>query len=129
MNWVFVAIGGMLGAVLRTAIYQLYTQNQAINLFPYATLTVNLLGSFLMGCFAAFSHRYLWHDSPIAMFATFGVLGSFTTFSAFSYESLKLFKADQMNLAFLNIFMNVTGSLLLAYFGWQICQWALKSFG
>ena len=65
--------------------------------FPWGTLTVNILGSFLMGALAgwlAFKAEHGW-SQPLRLFLTTGVLGGFTTFSAFSLDAVLLWERGQ----------------------------------
>jgi len=83
-----VALGGALGAALRyltgVGIFRLFGPQE----FPLAIITVNVVGSFLMGVFAVTAaHKGLTHLSPLVMT---GLLGGFTTFSAFSLETMTL---------------------------------------
>lgn len=83
-----VALGGAIGAALRflTGVGVLRLMGPAD--FPLAIITVNVIGSFLMGAFVVLAaHRGLTHFSPFVMT---GVLGGFTTFSAFSLETVTL---------------------------------------
>ncbi len=83
-----VAVGGAIGATLRylagVAVFRAFGHQE----FPLAVLGVNVLGSFLMGVFVvAAAHKGLTHYSPFVMT---GLLGGFTTFSAFSLETVTL---------------------------------------
>ncbi|MBM7069972.1 CrcB family protein [Actibacterium sp. 188UL27-1] len=83
MNILLVALGGALGAVLR------YLTTLAVA-FPFGTLTVNVVGSFLMGVFLVLlAERGLDRWIPLVMS---GILGGFTTFSAFSLDTIRLFE-------------------------------------
>ena len=85
---VAIALGGSIGAVLRYAVFLLFgrAHEQA---FPWHTLLVNLAGSFLIGfLWGVFDRIYV---SPgIRLFLFIGVLGSFTTFSTFAFETFNL---------------------------------------
>ena len=86
MNLVYVAFGGALGSVLRVLVGLAAT-------FPFGTLTVNVLGSFLIGL--------LWANGidkapGLNSFLMLGVLGGFTTFSTFSLDVLKLMEGGQL---------------------------------
>ena len=84
MVFLQVAIGGALGAMLRYGI-------GLFLVFPFGTLAVNVLGSFLMGlAFVLLSNR------GAAPFVMAGVLGGFTTFSAFSLDVFKLYEAERI---------------------------------
>ena len=100
-----VALGGALGASLRyltgLGVLRLFGHGD----FPVAILTVNVIGSFLMGVFVvAAAHRGLTHLSPFVMT---GVLGGFTTFSAFSLETMTLIERGQLGSAALYITLSV----------------------
>ena len=90
MNIVLVAIGGAIGALLRYTVMRFFVYFNVIT-FPYGTLVVNVIGSFIIG-FLAFwlVNRYL-HNEAIRIFLIIGVLGAFTTFSSFSLDTLHLF--------------------------------------
>lgn len=84
MSLIQVAIGGAVGASLR------YGVNLALSRggFPWHTLAVNIIGSALMGCLMVWlAHRGHQHLAPLLMT---GVLGGFTTFSAFSMDTMAL---------------------------------------
>jgi fluoride exporter len=69
--------------------------------FPWGTLTVNVLGSFLMGALAgwlAFKANEGW-SQPLRLFLTTGILGGFTTFSAFSLDAVLIWERGQNGLA------------------------------
>jgi len=86
MTLLYVAIGGAFGACLR------YLTTLAVP-FPFGTLTVNVLGSFVMGlCFVALVDKGLDRWQPLVMT---GALGGFTTFSAFSLDALRLWESGQ----------------------------------
>jgi CrcB protein len=102
----FIAVGGALGAVMRflsqATVYELVGKT-----FPYGTLFVNVTGSFLMGLLSIFLVEKFnlgaeWHLAILV-----GVLGSFTTFSTFSLETLVLFEQGDMFKAMTNILLSV----------------------
>jgi len=100
-----VALGGAAGASLRyltgIGIFRLFGHLG----FPVAIITVNVIGSFLMGVFVvAAAHRGLTHLSPLVMT---GLLGGFTTFSAFSLETVALFERGAVGQAALYVVVSV----------------------
>jgi CrcB protein len=110
-----VALGGAIGAVFRyltgIGVVRLFGHTP----FPLGVLTVNVAGSFLMGLFiGAAAHRGLTHLSPLV--AT-GILGGFTTFSAFSLEAVTLYERGALGLAALYVIANVTLSIAALFAG------------
>ncbi|MBR9859161.1 fluoride efflux transporter CrcB [bacterium] len=84
MNWLYVFIGGGLGAVCRWAIAQ-FIQPQSG--FPFATFTANMLGCLLIGIASYF---ILEQGSKLHLLFVIGFLGGFTTFSSYGFELMKL---------------------------------------
>ncbi len=118
-----VALGGAIGSALRfssgVVILRMWQGS-----FPVAILSVNVVGSFLMGLFVVWSfQRGLTHLNPFVMT---GVLGGFTTFSAFSLEAYTLFEKGQVGAAGLYVAASVLLSLLGLILGVMIARglWA-----
>jgi CrcB protein len=108
MSFLQVALGGAIGAMLRFAV-GLGALRFATPGFPIGVLLVNVLGSFLMGVFAMYSfHRGVQHLNPLVMT---GLLGGFTTFSAFSLEAFTLYERGQFAAAGLYVGLSVVLSL------------------
>ena len=106
---IYVALGGALGASLRYLTGVMVIRLTGPTEFPLAILTVNVVGSFLMGLFVvAAAHRGLTHLSPLVMT---GLLGGFTTFSAFSLEAMTLWERGQTGLALGYVLISVVGSI------------------
>jgi len=103
MNIFFIALGGALGAVCRYGLNALITQ-KAITSFPVGILSVNILGSLMIGIFfALFTH--LWDGThSVKAFLIIGFLGSFTTFSAFSLDAVELLQQGSYGMASAYIF-------------------------
>jgi CrcB protein len=101
-----IAVGGALGAVMRflsqATVYELVGKS-----FPYGTLFVNVTGSFLMGLLSIFLVEKFNLGAEWHMAILIGVLGSFTTFSTFSIETLVLFEQGDMFKALANIMLSV----------------------
>ena len=95
-----VALGGAIGAVLRYQTGRGLTHwlgAQTVTAFPWATLTVNIVGSFAMGLLAGFLARHGHGGEQWRLFIGVGLLGGFTTFSAFSLEAVALWqRGDQL---------------------------------
>ncbi len=113
---IFIAIGGAAGAVLRygasLSVYSLLGRG-----FPYGTLFVNVSGSLLMGLLSVimlerFNIGPEWRAAVLV-----GVLGSFTTFSTFSIETLNLLEQGDVMRAMTNIVLSVLVCLVAVWFG------------
>jgi|TARA_R110002096_G_scaffold61468_3_gene152741 CrcB protein len=111
-----IAAGGSIGAVLR------YVASSGVHLwlgrgFPYGTLLVNVLGSFIMGLlYELFLQRISVSDEVRALLLV-GILGAFTTFSTFSMETISLIEQGDLSKAVLNVLLSVILCLSAAWFG------------
>ncbi|MGB3808645.1 MAG: fluoride efflux transporter CrcB [Parvibaculum sp.] len=117
MNSIFaVAVGGAIGSVLRYLFNIEITRHLGTN-FPWGILCINLLGCFIMGVAAeAFALRF---SAPQEMrsFMLTGILGGFTTFSAFALDTGVLLERNDTGLAALYIAASVGGSILSLFLG------------
>ncbi|WP_297809696.1 fluoride efflux transporter CrcB [uncultured Methylophaga sp.] len=116
---VAIAIGGAVGAVLRfsvsTGVHRMMGKD-----FPYGTLTVNVLGSLLMGFFFIMLVERQISSVELRSGILFGVLGAFTTFSSFSFETLALLESGDWGKALINVFLSVSCCLLATWIGLSI---------
>ena len=114
-NLFLVATGGATGAVLRY-----FLTNLSKSLFSssiYGTLSVNILGSFLIGYLITSVYLKNISEDVLKFFLVIGLLGSFTTFSAFSFEVVNLITSKKIFFSFLYIFLSISGCILFAYLG------------
>ena len=111
-----IAGGGALGAVLRfgmsSTIYRILGRE-----FPYGTLAVNVLGSLLMGFLFVVLVERMAISAEWRAALLIGLLGAFTTFSTFSFETLALFENGELFRAFLNIILSVCLCLAATWLG------------
>ena len=119
MNYVIVFVGGGIGAIARYGmqgiVYRIFG-----SAFPYGTLVVNVLGSFVIGLFLTLAETRAGVSPAIRIFLTIGVLGGFTTFSSFSYETMTLLRDSNYALGMANIALNVAVCLAATWFGMSI---------
>lgn len=113
-----VAAGGLLGSGARSVVGLVLDSGQTS--FPASTLLANLLGSFLLGSFISLRARNGWRKSGPLQFWALGVLGSFTTFSAFGFEVFEMLAAGRTDLAGGYVLASVGGGLAAALLGGRI---------
>ncbi|WP_338067076.1 CrcB family protein [Thermoflavimicrobium daqui] len=113
MNSLLVGLGGFLGAISRYTISQ--RLNKPIPGFPYGTLTVNLVGAFLLGWIAGGDLA----EEGLLFFGV-GFMGAFTTFSTLHLESIQLGKPGRWGKTFLYLGLTYTGGILIALLGYLL---------
>jgi CrcB protein len=114
---IWVGLGGMLGSMLR------YTAGIIIKSysFPFSTLTVNFLGSFIIGALFALAMKHSpFHESRLWFFLVTGVCGGFTTFSALSLESFRMLQQERFGTFFLYIGLSILLGLAATFAGYRI---------
>ena len=115
-----VAVGGAIGAVLRYQVGRGMTHwlgPNVVTAFPWATLAVNVLGSFAMGLLAGFLARHGQGGEQARLLLGVGLLGGFTTFSAFSLEMMLLIERGQAAQGFVYAAVSVLAGLSALYIG------------
>lgn len=114
-----VGIGGFVGAILRYLISDVIPQ---VNGFPLATLLINLFGSFLLAyILTAGVKKWQLHPTVILGIGT-GLIGSFTTFSTFSVETLHLIENHAYILAAIYILLSLVGGFTLSFIGFLVAK-------
>lgn len=111
MEVLLISLGGALGAVLRYAVGQLLSKPS----FPWATLVVNALGSFVLGVVLFGVSR-----TDVLLLVSVGFCGAFTTFSSFSFQTVGLWERDEHARAVLNAVGNLLVSLLAFASAWLL---------
>ena len=116
MNVVVVFVGGGIGAAARYWLQGVVYGWTGAG-FPYGTLAVNVLGSLLIGLLMSlFEERFLVQPE-LRLFLTIGILGGFTTFSTFSYETFRLLEEGDFIIASTNVLASVLTCLLFTWLG------------
>jgi CrcB protein len=124
MEYLFVIIGGGIGALLRYLSSNLI--NSSFNVkYPLGTLFVNCLGALIIGFFINIFDRYNINLKFKLLLIT-GFLGSYTTFSAYSLETVQYFINGNIKLALLNIFLNNVLCILFVSIGIWIYKIIVK---
>ncbi len=112
-----VGVGGFLGSVGRFVFGGLVTRMSPILGFPIGTLTVNLVGCFLIGWLHSFAETRNVFGSEVRVFLFIGLLGGFTTFSTFGFESLALLKEGALLKTSANILLHVILGIAAVWIG------------
>lgn len=114
--YLVVAFGGSIGAIARYAVVMFAQSIWGIN-FPYGTLIVNTVGSFLAGFFLSLLIGRFNAEEYLRLFFFTGFLGAFTTFSSFAAESVFMFEQGQWHKLLINVLLNNIGSLTMVLIG------------
>ncbi len=116
-----VFLGGGIGAVARYGLQGTVYRTLGGG-FPYGTIVVNFLGCFFIGLLMiGMEERFLVNPS-VRIFLTIGVLGGFTTFSSFSYETVALLRDGQILFGIVNVVASIVSCLLATYVGVVIAK-------
>jgi CrcB protein len=116
----YVALGGSIGALSRHYLVK-WIGTLGFS-FPLGTLSVNIIGSFIIGLLFESSQK-LAISTIISPLIFIGFLGSLTTFSAFSLQTMQFIKSGQLNIAALNIASQLISGLLATFIGMQIAHY------
>lgn len=119
MGILAIAAGGALGAVLRYLLSG-WVQGLGGTRFPWGTLAVNVVGSFALGLLMAGLIEHAVTGPTTRTFWTIGVMGAFTTFSTFSYETLALLSIGDWSAAIANVVANLGLGLAAALLGLRL---------
>jgi fluoride exporter len=91
--------------------------------FPYGTLSVNLIGSLLVAALMYLGVEATMLSPTLRIVLTTGVMGGFTTYSTFSYETMKYLQDGAWGLAIVNVLVTVFGCLAACAAGWAGARW------
>ncbi|HMN45321.1 MAG TPA: fluoride efflux transporter CrcB [Povalibacter sp.] len=120
MNWLLIAIGSALGGVARHGCGLLAASRWGAS-FPWGTLLVNVVGSFLIGLIAALTVGKVSQSAQLTRdFLMVGVMGGFTTFSAFSLQTLLLLREGRLAAAAANVALSVGVCLIVVFLGYLL---------
>jgi fluoride exporter len=121
MNWAvlgFVALGGAFGSVARAVIGKMIPDGQ----LPWATILINVSGSLLIGWLMGKLGPITPENMRLHGFAVVGICGGFTTFSAFSWQTIDQLQKGQWAPAMLNVLLSVALCLLATWLGLRLAR-------
>ena len=116
-NFILIGAGGAIGSMLRYGIALMIGARS----FPYATLTVNLLGCFAIGILFGLGYKHSVSNYEWKFFGI-GICGGFTTFSAFSLEGIEFLQQDRIGSFLLYFMLSICIGLLSTYAGYFIAK-------
>jgi CrcB protein len=104
-DFLAISVAAILGANLRYVLSR-FAAKEFGPVFPYGTLVINVLGSFIVGLFITWTTERVLIDPRWRLLVVVGFCGSFTTFSSYAFESMSFFEQGQYGLMLANIFSN-----------------------
>ena len=113
-KYIFIALGGILGAVLRYIIRNIHMYK---GVFPLNTLIINIIGSFILALILTLAFEVMDFDSDISLGIATGFLGAFTTFSTMIKETVVLINSGYYYSAISYLVISTILGLVSAYFG------------
>ena len=120
-NLLLVMLGGAIGAGFRYHLSRVALEQMGAA-FPWGTWIANLLGGLLMGLLAGIALRDGPVDDPLLLFLGVGMLGGFTTFSAFSLEAAQMIQRGELIVAAAYAVSSVAGSVMLLFIGFWLAR-------
>ena len=115
-NLLLVGLGGSIGSMVRYGTSFLIRSK----LFPFATLSINIIGCFIIGLVFAMSIKEEGISDNWKLFLATGICGGFTTFSAFSLENMGLLQSGRIGIAFTYIILSVVLGIAATFMGYQL---------
>jgi len=115
LKFLSIGLGGFIGALLRYSVSE-YISLNSNSMFPWGTLTVNIVGAFVIG-FLWKAIEFVPVTPEIKSFIFVGLIGAFTTFSTFMFETVKLLQDSEYMYAFIYLFGSLVLGIIAVYLG------------
>lgn len=120
LNIILVGTGGFTGAVLRYLVSGWAQKISGSGFFPFGTMAVNIAGCLVIGILGGFADNIEIFSPSVRLFVFIGVLGGFTTFSTFGYETMALLRDREIFFALANVVLSVVLGLAFVWLGYAI---------
>ena len=120
MQFVLISLGGAVGCLIRYFMVDALTYVSTASRFPVGTFIVNVFGCVVIGFLGAISDTRGGFSPEARALVFTGLLGGFTTFSAFGYETFTLIRQDELFLAVYNVIGQVVLGLTSVWFGFKV---------
>jgi fluoride exporter len=122
LKWLMIFVGGGFGSMLRYAMQGWVRQLLAGSVFPLGTMCVNILGCLVIGLLSGFfaGPQLIREEYRIGLIV--GVLGGFTTFSSFGFETFNLANDGEFRLAILNVVLSCAVGLTAVWGGYRLAE-------
>jgi CrcB protein len=125
-RFLFICLGGAIGTGLRYLTASLAVRWLGVD-FPYGTLIVNVVGSFLIGLIQQVGTTSLLIPETTRLFLTVGIMGGLTTYSSFSYETLRLAQIGAWGQAWINVLVTTAVCLGVCFLGIVVGRMIVES--
>ena len=123
MTYGFIILGAAIGAPLRYFLFTRIDESGSVS-FPLGTLAVNLTGCLAIGILSGLAEERDILSREARLFLLVGLLGSYTTFSTFGWETLTLLRNDDVARALQYAILSTVGGLLAVWAGLSLARWA-----
>ena len=125
-RFIYICVGGAIGTGLRYLTSTLAVRWLGVD-FPYGTLIVNVVGSFLLGLIQQVGATSLLIPETTRLFLTVGIMGGLTTYSSFSYETLRLAQIGAWGQAWINVLVTTAVCLGVCFLGIVVGRMIVES--
>jgi CrcB protein len=125
-SFLVICLGGAIGTGLRYVTSSLAVRWLGVD-FPYGTLIVNVVGSFLIGLIQQVGAASLLIPETTRLFLTVGIMGGLTTYSSFSYETLRLAQIGAWGQAWINVLVTTVVCLGVCFLGIVVGRMIVES--
>jgi CrcB protein len=125
-RFLFICLGGAIGTGLRYLTSSVAVRWLGVD-FPYGTLIVNVVGSFLIGLIQQVGATSLLIPETTRLFLTVGIMGGLTTYSSFSYETLRLAQIGAWGQAWINVLVTTAVCLGVCFLGIVVGRMIVES--